>query len=279
MPPNNQSVFPELVKYYSSVVEQLTSEAKQAAILGNATVVGTDREEVYRRFLERHLPTICNVFRGGYVFDIEGNMSKQIDVIVTAGPTPRFKMSSGKQAIAPIEGAIAVAEIKSKLDKGKLHEALRIFSSIPHICETEARKAMNPQIKPPDKWWWNLPYKIIFGSDGVAKETLLGHVRKFYNNNPSIAHERRPSVIHVLGKYILMRIMPGMNVLDSDGTTAQQQPQEGEYWPLDRMGDQIAMSFMFSALQRNTFYANQMSWRYDQYINALAKEILKVPLQ
>ena len=61
------------------------------SFLNNPTAVGTDREEIYRRFLERHVPKSCEVFRGGYIFNLEGVRSRQIDVIVTAGSTPGLK--------------------------------------------------------------------------------------------------------------------------------------------------------------------------------------------
>ena len=113
----SENAFSDLAKYYGALAEQLASEAKQADLLRNPTAVGTDREEVYRRFLERHVPRLCEVFRGGYVFNLEGVRSRQVDVIVTAGTTPRFEMGSGNQAIAPLEGTVAVAEVKSNLNK------------------------------------------------------------------------------------------------------------------------------------------------------------------
>ena len=126
-------VFDRLKEHYVSVARELSSQASQAGLLNNPTGVGTEREEVYRTFLERHLPKMCDVFLGGYVFDLKGNTSKQIDVIVTGGNTPRFRMSSGNRYIAPLEGAIAVAEVKSRLNKETLQESLSNCASIPFM--------------------------------------------------------------------------------------------------------------------------------------------------
>ena len=140
----SENVFLDLANYYGAVAEQLASEAKQAGLLKNPTAVGTDREEVYQRFLERHVPRSCEVFRGGYVFNLEGAKSRQVDVIVTARTTPRFEMGSGNQAIALLEGTVAVAEVKSNLNKQTLYEALDNFSELP--VSADLARVLNPSI-------------------------------------------------------------------------------------------------------------------------------------
>lgn len=130
-------VFDHLKEHYASVARELSGQARQAGLLQNPAGVGTEREEVYRTFLERHLPKMCDVFLGGYVFDMIGNSSSQMDVIVTGGNTPRFRMSSGNRYIAPLEGTIAVAETKSQLNKGTLWDALSGCASIPPMPNPE----------------------------------------------------------------------------------------------------------------------------------------------
>ena len=169
----SENAFSDLARYYGALAEQLASEAKQADLLRNPTAVGTDREEVYRRFLERHVPRLCEVFRGGYVFNSEGIRSRQIDVIVTFGMTPRFEMGSGNQAIAPLEGTVAVAEVKSNLNKTTLYEALDNFSELP--VSAEPGRALNPSVKPPPlERFWGFPFKIVFASSGVGNRRCIG---------------------------------------------------------------------------------------------------------
>lgn len=269
------NVFYELAKYYQAATEQLNSEAKQAKILSNTTAIGTDKEEIYRRFLERHLPKNCDVFRGGYVFDINGNASKQIDVIVTAGPTPRFEMGSGKQAIAPIEGTVAVIEVKSKLNKKELTKTLDLFSSLPRIEENSQQ--LNPQIKLPKYWKWDFPYKVLFAYDGIKKDKLCAYILEYYKENPDIPQECRPSVIQVLGQYAIFRMLPDMIILEPDGKKAEQQPLSGTYRWFNKQSDLLAMAFMFSHVRNNAFLTNHMIVRgYDKsYINQIADVILR----
>ena len=128
-------------------------------------------------------------------FDLNGNPSKQIDVIVTAGITPRFQMASGNQAIAPLEGTAAIAEVKSKLDKGELLRALENIASVPVLLNPN--KALNLQIAGSvTDWTRDWPYKIVFAFDAdTGIKTMMEHLNRYIEDN-HIPHERCPSLIH-----------------------------------------------------------------------------------
>ena len=274
MPKTTQtSFFDDFANYLEALVEQLLSEGRQAAILENSPVVGGDREEIYRRFPERHLPKNCEVFRGGYVFNINGDSSKQLDVIVTSGLAPRFQMGSGKQAIAPIEGTIAVVEVKSKLNKKELKSTLDSFREIP----LSSNMSFNPSLRVSEERKWDIPYKILFAYDGIKKENSLKYLNQYYINNPAIPQQCKPSLIHVLGKYALVRSSSGMIVLDPDGTPAKQQPIPGQYWWFNRKSDMISMIHIFTTIQGNSFLSNHVMVDYDAYKNQIADVILKRP--
>ena len=59
------NAFAKMAEYFESLVQEITSEARQAGLLQNPTAVGTGREEIFRRLLERHLPDHCEVFSRG----------------------------------------------------------------------------------------------------------------------------------------------------------------------------------------------------------------------
>ena len=98
------NTFTLIQEHFEWVAEELHYLARQAGILTNPSGVGTEREAVYRRFLKRHVPRMCDVFLGGYVFDQQGNRSKQTDIIVTGGKHPPLSLVRGKQIHCPIRG-------------------------------------------------------------------------------------------------------------------------------------------------------------------------------
>ena len=266
--------FTKMVEYFDGLVQEMMSEASQAGLLQNPTAVGTGREEIFRPLLERHLPDNCEVFRGGYVFNVEGESSRQIDVIATSGPTPRFEILPNLQAIAPLEGTICVGEVKTRLDKRELINALENFASLPQIANPA--KALNPNIgNVGAEFWWDWPYKVIFAYESIKKETIYQYLSDFYTEHPEIPHACRPSLIHVLGKYIIVRWLPGMGAQNVFVPTTPINTTVGNYRWFDTAADLAAMALMFSQLQRSAFLAYHMIWHYDRWIDQLMNKYIE----
>ena len=205
-------VFNDLKEHYIALAKELSSRAREAALLTNPTGVGTEREEVYRTFLERYLPKMCDVFLGGYVFNLKGSVSSQIDIIVTGGNTPRFRLSGSDRFIAPLEGTVAAVEVKSKLDKANLFDALEGFASIP--CMPDPSGVISPLVRIGQERWDDIPYKIIVAFDAVEKETIWRHLNQFYAEHGEIPIGRRANVIHVLENYAVLRITDDVKILN-----------------------------------------------------------------
>ena len=259
--------------FFESAAQQLLADAQQNATLDNPTVVGSEREASIRSTLVRLLPSSCEVLSGGYLFDFEGNASRQIDIIVLSGSTPRFVAPHDGQAFAPIEGTIAVCEVKSQLDKERLTQALENFAALPVLQDPE--KALAPYIKEPDaEFWWDVPYKVIFAFDALSPELLCQHLNDYYQQHADVPPECRPSMIHVLNRYFVMRMTPGMTVHNADGTVAPDQPEVGGYHPLTNQPDTMGLVWLVAQLQERVFFANHMLWRYNQWVNQLANRIL-----
>ena len=264
-------VLGHLKEHYAYVARELRSQAKQAGLLVNPTGVGRQREECYRTFLQRHLPKMCDVFLGGYVFDLDGRSSAQIDVIVTTGNTPRFQMSGGTGHIAPLEGSIAVAEVKSRLDRDALHDALRKCASIPPMPESTG--IVPPYLKIPERKWRDAPYKIVFAYDGINASTLCRHIAEYYRRFPQIPLERKPNLIHVLGKYMVIRMAPDMTVVNPDGRPDANQPEVGQYKTFITSPDTSAMGWMLNELQNRAFLSNHLMFKYDALLNKVMERI------
>ena len=262
----------DLAKHFERIATELKAQALQSSILGNSSGVGTDREEVYRGFLERHLPKNCDAFLGGYVFDMEGIKSKQIDIIVTAGPTPRFLLADEGRHIAPLEGTIATVESKSNLDSRELTNSLEKCASIPQMPSQEG--IVPPILEIPQSMWDDIPFKVIVAYDGIGRQSLLESINRFYEDNPNIPLWRRPNLIHVIGEYFIVRTREGFGAIDPDGTPAQNQPTIGSYRWFVRGSDAMAVALTLSTIQANAFLANYLKYNYFNWLNRIGREIL-----
>lgn len=259
--------------FFESAAQQLLVGAQQNATLDNPTAVGSEREASIRSTLVRLLPSSCEVLRGGYLFDFEGNASRQIDIIVLSGSTPRFVVPHDGQAFAPIEGTIAACEVKSRLDKERLTQALENFAALPVLQRPE--KALAPYIKEPDaEFWWDVPYKVIFAFDALSPALLCQHLNDYYQQHADVPPECRPSMIHVLNRYFVVRMIPGMTVHNADGSAAPNQPEVGDYHPLTNQPDTMGLVWLIAQLQERIFFSNHMLWPYHEWVNQLADRIL-----
>jgi hypothetical protein len=92
--------------------------------------LGVGREEVIRRFLRRYLSARFEVSTG-FVFDSQGNVSKQLDIIVAnAQVCPRFETAGGIRYY-PCESVVAVGQVKSSLTSdAELQSALTNLESV-----------------------------------------------------------------------------------------------------------------------------------------------------
>lgn len=80
--------------------------------------LGTGREEIIREFLRAYLPRRFEISTG-FVFDSKGNLSKQLDIIISDSlQCPRFE-TAGAKRFYPCESVVAVGQVKSSLTTRK----------------------------------------------------------------------------------------------------------------------------------------------------------------
>jgi len=196
--------YDRLNDYFAHVGSVLRGEADLASIFPNSTDIGISRERIYADFLQTHLPSSCNVQFGGFLFNLDGLESKQIDVIVTADVCPQFNFSNrdgrGK-TFSCVDGALAVASLKSNLDSAQLFDALDNLASIPAKTPLDAR--VMPYLQLPDYPIW--PFKIIYAPKGISLGTLSESLLNYYFEHPDIAQTHRPNLIHVAGQGCIIR--------------------------------------------------------------------------
>jgi Domain of unknown function (DUF6602) len=246
--------FKRLRDYYEKVGEVLRGEAAAATIFPNSIDIGTSRERIYAEFLRQHSPSKCNVFYGGFLFDEVGNESKQIDVIITTDTCPQFNFHNpdgeGK-TFTCVEGTLACASIKSFLDKAQIEDALNNLGSIPPTMKLDGRVIPLVQIKNYEDW----PFKVLYASNGLKADTIVGHLQSFYAAHPTIPKCRMPNLIHVAGKYLILRVQEGVLL---DGI-----PPSKDFCLSERNPDIQAIIWTINGIQERASGSNYILFRYD----------------
>ena len=265
--------FQTIVEQFQSADKLLLSEALASGSLRHPTDTGTEREESVRRMLERFLPASCQVSRGGFLFNIHGDASKQIDIIVTAGLAPRFESLSKDVVVAPLEDTIGVAEVKSNLDKQRLFEALDNLAELPRLEDPQSTLSSSLK-RPAPHFWWDWPVKMILAFKAVSKEVLLDHLSEYYRQHPGIPHENRVSLIYVVDQYTIHRMTPRVQVGNADGSVAENQPPPGDYHSFDNMANVAGLVDLVTQLQQRAFMARFMVWPYVEWVGKVVNKAL-----
>jgi hypothetical protein len=206
--------FNRLEDYYEQVGQVLRGEIKSATVFPNAADIGVTRERIYLRFLQQHLPAATHATMGGFLFGLDGSESGQLDIIVSSSSSPRFDFhANGGKSFACVDGAIAVASVKSGLGKRDLHDALQNIASIPDKAPLAGRAMPLLNLPNYDDW----PFKIIFACDGPEIPTTLHNIQEFADSHQDLPVNKLPNVIHVAGKHLITRIGPN-GATTRDGT-------------------------------------------------------------
>lgn len=260
----NKNFFVRLRTYYEQVGAVLRGEAGVASIFPNTTDIGMAREKIYAEFLRLHAPSKCNVFLGGFLFDMAGNESRQLDVIITTDTTPQFNFhnrdGSGK-AFSPVEGTLGVVSIKSTLNKNELEDALLGIASIPLTSSLDDRTSAN--INNYDDW----PYKILYASDGISAESLLTHLTNFYALHSDIPLYRRPHIIHVAGKYTFIRTVSNMYDEEARRSGLPSKMILGGFNLNVNTPDLQGILWALHGLQENALASSHIFFNYGELIN------------
>jgi uncharacterized protein DUF6602 len=257
--------YERLRAYYIKVAEVLRGEADAAKIFPNTTDIGMSRERVYAEFLRTHVPSKCNVFFGGYVFGDDGSESKQTDVIVTTDTAPRFNFHNpdgvGK-AFSPVEGTLAVASIKSNLDKDGLFDALEGIASIPPTASLDKRVLPLLKVENYEDW----PYKIVYATRSISPQALLTHLFEFYQRYPNIPFSRRPHLIHVSGQLCVFRAITGMSMWDIPSGKSEKL-DVGSFHPITKDPDLQAILWTLQGIQERATASSHILFGYGSLIN------------
>ena len=258
---DQSETFVKISDYLQSACRAMRNEREaKRSLLDNSADIGRTVEGIYLEFLKQHVPAVCDILQGGYVFDVEGRRSHQMDIIVYSGNTYRFR-DSGGQACATLEGTVADIEVTSSLDRRKIDQELRKFAFIPPTAQF--RGLGNREVFKTNEglqdWWSDTPYKAVIAFDGVDAMTALQQINSFYAINDHIPIARRINILHMLEQYCIIKS-------DFDVYRDTDPSQRGEYTAVaSGQVDTLATSLILTRISqilhlvsRNAYTSNDL---------------------
>lgn len=142
----------------------------------NSADIGEMCEIFIKEFLASCLDEHYKIFRGGNIINTVGNLSSQLDIVLTNRNTLKI---FGDKGIYPIETVIGVFSITSNLTYSKLKKSLKEISSIPkhNYCFSMEKFYGRSFFDDTEKVWKNtVPYSCIFGFRGKINNKWIAKI-------------------------------------------------------------------------------------------------------
>src|SRR6266542_7018437 len=113
----------DMARFFASVEATFLAKFRESEAISHKGDRGENREEILTDFLTTHLPKRYGVIKG-QVVTRQGSVSHSADILIydaDSGPVPY----QGRTAILPVEDIYGIIEVKSKLAKDDLVDAMR----------------------------------------------------------------------------------------------------------------------------------------------------------
>ena len=214
-------------RYFNALADQIASRSALASTASHRPDIGTNREEIVRLFLSKHLPNRLSSTLGGQVISLSEAESNQIDVLVSNDIAVRFEENERTFVVA--EGVAAAITVKSYLDGNAIEDSLLNLASIPQLN----RRALDFKLLVRDPFSAFVevhPTLCVFAYDGVQADSCLEHVTDFYRRHPEIPRYRYALHVIVNSRYTILYCRSEVT------TTTGYVAQPGEFF-LDTLED------------------------------------------
>ena len=191
---------------FNEISVQMRSDFKKAQkALDHPGLKGDAYEEILRYFLKDYLPKSLDITTGNLI-DSNGNISKQLDVIISDASKTPILFQSGHVRVIPVECAYAVIEVKAFLDKQELKRSFENMKSVKSLekrCyfQREAGPIKHTKAIYGGKWSnWPIHY-FIFAYDSHNLNTIKENLELLQGEEET--HNRIDSIC-ILDKGVVM---------------------------------------------------------------------------
>lgn len=208
----------------SSASDRMTSDLKDR-LIKHPGELGTDREEIVRSFLRAYLPKRFEI-SDGFVFDANGVVSEQIDLVIADSMNcARFETMGGTRYY-PCESVVGVGQIKSSItSERQLVEAFQNIESVKRLDRSANGRAVDRRFGEPIDPQTNHLHQIfgfVFNiGRTISESTIQERVLNYIQDRPPYLW---PNILLSLDHYLVTFCCPAgvcPNPMDARGVVIQ----------------------------------------------------------
>jgi hypothetical protein len=183
--------------------ERLASSLRQR-LIPHSGELGAAREQVVRDFIQQQLPRRFGV-SSGFVFDVHGSISNQMDVIIhDVEQCPVFSAPGGAKFF-PCEGVIAVGQVKSNITSAEEYElALQNLRSAKRLDRSTGGDSLSLEtaepIRPTENHLHQIFSFVFVVNRSLQKDSMIRALYEHLWNQPRLEW---PNITFVLDQFFL----------------------------------------------------------------------------
>lgn len=187
----------------AAAAENMTNDLRRR-LISHPGELGTAREQIIRDFLTAYLPKRFEVSTG-FVFDCNGNISRQLDIVIyDAHVCPRFEIPGGK-FLFPCEAVVAVGQVKSSLtSRDAFRSAIENLASVKSLDRSANGAAFdshfNERLSPRENHLHQIFAFIFVTGDSLEPDTIAQTILEGALELPV---EYLPNVTLALDRYLV----------------------------------------------------------------------------
>lgn len=230
-------------------IKRVESDFNFSALIDHRSSKGSVREFIIKNFLRPFLPK-CYGISGGQAFDKNGNISKQLDIVIYDDLHSYLAPYMSDFIYFPCESIYGNIEVKSFLDKKSFDEAVENIKSMKKLKrEPVDGYYINPMKKfEIENISWNIQtvneyMGIIFAYESVKPETVLSYIHEYINQNDSSLDYLPNMIVLFKEQTIIERFKK-----DDDGKYSISPFKDYDYFAILNYGDDILSVFILSIL-------------------------------
>jgi len=165
-------------------IARIEADFEFSAIIDHNASKGTFREQIVKKFLRPFLPNAYGI-SGGQAFDADGNISKQLDVVIYDALHSYVAPYMEDFIYFPCESVYGNIEIKSVLTKQSFMESIENIASLKALKRDSIDTYyVNPikELRINNVTWdiqaTNEYFGVIFAYESVAPDTVMEYITK-----------------------------------------------------------------------------------------------------
>lgn len=226
---------------------------------------GKFREDLIKVMLDVIPQKYCK--KGGFVIDSQGNISKEIDLIIYDEVyVPRFFMET--YSLVPIESVVAIVQVKTTLDSTKLKDSIKNLNSIDDLEPKKGGKIISASggeiVK--EKRFVN-PLKILVV--GMSKTELTDEKCKEIDIVYSIAENTNGKEKNI----VKIKNIKGENLVSKEKSLKDMKEARKKNDNFNNYKKSKLFNFYMGVLKYITLINNAVIINYDEYLKATGNNV------